>query len=184
MRHGARFSGPSVGPLLVLVLLALLAPAWARAQGPRFLRDTIPPGDPIQVLLARGQDLKLSREQVARLEGIQRRLQGVNAPLVTELVQIRHDARGGRFTHPRQMTPQQRADFRAAVDRARPLMQSIAGNNVRAMEEVGTTLTPEQKQAVRDWIEHAPRGPGRPAMPGGPGPGRRGRGPAGAGSGG
>ncbi len=163
----------------------LLLPGGARAQrGPRLLTDTLPPGDPIQILLARAAELKLGAEQVTRLEGIQRRLHAANDSLVQRLVALRHEVHSGGAVHPRDMTPEQRSAFRSAAQRARPLMQSISRNNVAAMDEVGAVLTSAQKALVRGWLGE-PRTPGTgPQYRGGRGP-SGGRGPgAGRGPGG
>jgi len=164
--------------------LALLLPGRALAQrGPRFLTDTLPPGDPIEILLARGEELRLTSAQVARLKEIQRALHVANDPLVARLVAIRHEVRGRGSVHPRDMTPEERAGFRAATQRARPLMQAIGRNNVQAMEEVGSALSDQQKSIVRAWLPHAPGSPqGRGPHPRG-GDGARGRGGPRAGDG-
>ena len=159
--------------LPVALACALAVPAGARAQqGPRFLTDTLPPGDPIEILLARRAELGLSGEQVARLGEIQRQLHVANDPLVAQLVTLRHEVRGGGAVHPREMTPAQRTEFRAAARRARPLMQSIGRNNVQAMAQVGEVLTDQQKSLVRGWLPHT-RG-----SPSGRGPHLRGGGGA------
>ncbi len=158
------------------IAAGLFLPGTVLAQGgPRFLVDTLPPGDPIEILLARSAELRLSSEQTARLKAIQKELHAANGPLVTQLVAMRHEVRASGANgavHPRDMTPEQRSAFRDAVQRARPLMQTIARNNVQAMERVGEALTAEQKALVRGWLGE------RPA----PGAGmqhRRGRGGAG-----
>ncbi len=177
-------------PFVALVALALLLPVGARAQGPRFLTDTLAPGDPIGILLERAAELRLTPEQVTRLQGIQRQLHAANDTLVVQLVALRHQVWGQGAVHPRDMTPEQRAAFRAAAQRARPLMDSIARNNVQAMEEVGRALSSEQKEQVRAWLGEQ-RSPGQrlkasPGARGRPGPGPRpgrgvaGRGPRGA----
>ncbi len=173
--------------LAAVLALALLLPGAALAQGrgPRFLADTLPPGDPIEILLARAAELRLTTEQVTRLKTIQRQLHLANDSLVAQLVAIRHGVWGGGAVHPRDMTPEQRTAFRAAAQRARPLMRSIARNNVQAMQEVGSALTPEQKAQVRAWLGEQPgvgtqlrRGRGGPGPGGGRGTGVRVRGPA------
>ncbi len=166
-----------------VLLLASLLPSGLSAQGPRFLRDTTFPGDPIQVLLDRTGELRLSPEQTSQLKEVQQQLHATNDPLVARLVTIRHQVR--TRGHPRDMSPAQRDTFQAAVQRARPIMQAIGRNNYQAMQQVGALLTPAQKELVRGWLQHpAPApglmphgGPGRGAGPGtGAGPGRRFRG--------
>ncbi len=165
--------------LAAVLAAGVLVPGPSRAQGgPRFLTDTLAPGDPIEILLARSGELRLSSEQVTRLKAIQSDLHAANDPLVTQLVAIRHEVRARGAVHPRDMTPEQRSAFRAAVQRARPLMQSIGRNNVQAMERVGEALTPEQKTLVRGWLGDGTTQP----TPGAGMQYRRGRsGPAGAG---
>ncbi len=167
--------------LATVVAAGVLVPAAAVAQGgPRFLTDTLPPGDPIEILLARSAELRLSPEQAARLRAIQQELHTANDPLVTQLVAIRHDVRARGAVHPRDMTPDERSAFRAAVQRARPLMQAIGRNNVQAMERVGEALTAEQKALVRGWLGEQPTpGAGMQYRRGRNGPGGGGRGAGG-----
>ncbi len=179
--------------LCQLALIALLVPGSALAQGPgapggsgppgpRLLRDTLPPGDPIAILLDRRAELKLTADQVTHLGDIQRRLHTANDTLVARLVTIRHGVPGGGRVHPRDMSPAQRGEFRHAVQEAHPLMQAIARNNVAAMAEVGGVLTEEQKAVVRTWLPHSAGAPGG-RIPHGRGMGPRGGGGAGRGRG-
>ncbi len=169
----------------MLVAAGVLVPGTVLAQGgPRFLTDTLPAGDPIEILLARSAELRLSSEQAARLKAIQQDLHAANEPLVQQLVAIRHEVRARGDVHPRDMTPEQRTAFRAAVQRARPLMQTIGRNNVQAMEQVGDALTAEQKALVRGWLGEQPTPGagmqyrrGRNGPGGGAGRGAGGRGP-------
>ena len=172
---------PFAGPwtFVAAFAAAILLPGSALAQGPRFLTDTLPPGDPIEILLVRAADLRLSSDQVTRLKAIQRQLHVSNDPLVAQFVAIRHQLRGqGAVVHPRDMTPEQRMAFHAAAQRARPLMQSIGSNNVQAMQEVGNALTPEQRLLVRGWLGEQAGSP-----PGGGMQFRRGRNGPGSGAG-
>jgi len=160
----------------MLAATALLPGGVLAQGGPRLLTDTLPPGDPIEILLARSTELRLSLEQAARLKAIQRDLHEANDPLVTQLVAIRHEVRSHGAVHPRGMTPEQRTAFHAAVQRARPLMQTIGRNNMQAMERVGEALTVEQKALVRGWLGEQPApGAGMQYRRGrnGPGSGRR-----------
>jgi hypothetical protein len=84
------------------------------------------------------------------------------------------------------MSPEERAALHGAVQRARPLMQAIARNNVEAMREVGSTLSDDQKATVRTWLPQsagAPGGPARQPAGQGRGPGRGRGGPPGGGHG-
>ena len=175
------------GGLAVAGLSLLLAGRLlGQGPGPRLLRDTLPPGDPIAILLERGTELRLSPQQVSRLRTIQDRLHAANDSLVKQLVTIRHGVPGRGAIHPRVMSPEERAALHGAVQRARPLMQAIARNNVEAMREVGSTLSDDQKATVRTWLPQsagAPGGPARQPAGQGRGPGRGRGGPPGGGHG-
>ena len=159
------------------IVLCLLLARGLWAQGPRLLRDTLPPGDPIQLLLDRGAQLRLTARQTMRLREIQRGLRVANEPLVDQLLTIRHEVGPTRRIPHAAMPPGQRAAFQHGVQRARPLMQGIARNNYEAMQQVGTVLTSRQKVLVRHWLERAPGGPGGTVPHGS---GARGRGMGGA----
>jgi len=158
------------------LLASLLVTQALQGQGPRFLRDSTFPRDPIQVLLDRTGELRLTAQQTSHLKKVQAQLRAANDPLVTQLVAIRHQVQ--RPARPRDMSPEQRETFRAAVQRARPIMQAIGRNNYQAMQRVGSVLTPAQKEQVRGWLQagtpgFGPRGGGGRGVGPGAGPGPR-----------
>lgn len=165
----ALLSGCTVA--LAVLLAGRPGPALAqRGAGPAFLRDTLPGRGPVELLLERRDSLGLSAAQVRQLEGIGRELERQNARLVRELVAIRRELRAASITHPRGLSPEQRAGFEQAAERARPLMLRLHANNQAAMQRVGALLTEPQKQWLRAWVASMPgSGPGAGGRRGGPG---------------
>lgn len=139
----------------VLLLAALLAapapalvaqstqpgqyPAAQQRQGPR---------SPIVRLLEQRDTLRLTAEQVSRLEAIDRDLQQQNQPILQQLQQFR-----GEDGRPREeMSDADREAMRERFEQARPLMEKMRANNQAALEKVKAVLTPEQQQLARSLM--------------------------------
>ena len=145
---------------VILLLLGLaLAPLTVAAQQPsrsqgspqgqqsgrdRFFR----PGDPgpVQFLLRNRAELRLTAEQVVKLQEIDRRMEERNHPYVAQLVQMRR-----QLTPPRrgeEPTREQRQAFEAQLKAAEPLLKKIQENNVISMREVREVLSEDQKAKI------------------------------------
>jgi hypothetical protein len=152
---------------LILLLLGLgLAPLSLAAQQSsppqgqgqpsgreRFFR----PGDPgpVQFLLRNRAELRLTAEQVVKLQEIDRRMAERNQPFVAQLVQMRR-----QLTPPRrgqEPTPEQRQAFEAQMKAAEPLLKKIQENNVVSMREVREILSEEQKAKIPVLIANEKR---------------------------
>jgi hypothetical protein len=136
--QGGRQQGPPRAPM---------------GAGPALLQDSLAAGDPIHLLLLRGDSLQLASAQVRALESISAALHHRNAPLIDSLLDMRRDIQPLIGRHPRDMSDQERERFALQAERARPLMAQLHANNVGAMAEVGAILTPAQKVAVRRWLQ-------------------------------
>jgi hypothetical protein len=149
--------------LLGLVLAPLTAAAQqpSRSQGPqqgpqssrdRFFRDD--PG-PVQFLLRNRAELRLTAEQVVKLQEIDRQMEERNQPYVTELVRMRR-----QLTRPRrgqEPTPEQRQAFEAQMRAAEPLLKKIQENNMASMGRVREVLSDEQKAKIPVLIANEKR---------------------------
>lgn len=137
----------------------------ATAPGPALLRAELPERGPIDLLLERRDSLRLEDAQVRQLEAIAAALQARNRPVVTALIQRRRAIQPLLGMHPRDMTPQQRAQFSRVAAGARPLLDQLQRNNLGAMERVGRVLSAEQKRLVRQWlVETGMVRPGQPPL--------------------
>jgi hypothetical protein len=143
--------------IILLVLGLALAPVSLAAQQPsqpqgrgqqpgreRFFR----PGDPgpVQFLLRNRAELRLSAEQVVKLQEIDRRMADRNQPYVAQLVQMRRELNPPR--RGQEPTPEQRQAFEAQMKAAEPLLKKIQENNVISMREVREVLSDEQKAKI------------------------------------
>ncbi len=143
-----------------LVMLALIfAPAplvaqAAQAPSPRppVVREALEQRSPLAAVLRQREVLRLTPEQVVRLEAINQRMIEQNRPLVRQLLEIRSAPGAPPRVPPQQMTPEQREEWRRRVERARPIMQQIRENNHRAMQEVREVLTPAQREQLRETL--------------------------------
>jgi hypothetical protein len=148
--------------LLLGLGLAPLSLAAQQPQGPgqgqpsgreRFFR----PGDPgpVQFLLRNRAELRLTAEQVVKLQEIERRMVEMNQPYVAQLVQMRR-----QLTPPRrgqEPTPEQRQAFEAQMRAAEPLLKKIQENNMTSMRRVGEVLSEEQKAKIPVLIANEKR---------------------------
>lgn len=115
-----------------------------RSSGPeRFFR--IKPG-PVHFLLRNRAELRLTAEQVVKLQEIDREMEEKNQPYVTQLVQMRRQL--PPHVHGREPTPEQRQAFKARMRAAEPLLKKIHENNAASMRQVGEVLSEEQKQRI------------------------------------
>jgi hypothetical protein len=149
------------GFILLLLGLALAPlPLAAQQQGQqpgqqqgqrqstgRFVR--LGDSGPVQFLLRNRAELKLTAEQVTRLEEVDREVEAKNRQYVTQLVQIRRELPRGRGREP---TTEQRQLFDAQM---KPLLMKIDENWKVAMRQVmGQVLTEEQKARIPALIEN------------------------------
>lgn len=160
---------PNLKSLRALLLVALLAapaaaaaqdgaapPAWSRADERR-------EAAPLAALLRHREELRLSREQVARLEAVGRALEERNRPLRQQLRRQREAFVEQRRAQVRRLSPEQRRDTlrRLREERARgeglpgemkPVVERMRANTRLAMQEVQRVLTPEQKRRARALV--------------------------------
>jgi hypothetical protein len=130
---------------IALVLLAATSVSL-EAQDGRNDRDA----GPIQELLEIRSRIGLTADQVTRLNEIDAAMQQQNEAPVAQLVQVRRSIRAlGRR---RDFTPEQRAQYEALIDQARPLMKQIRANNHAAMRQVGEVLTQDQRSVLADIL--------------------------------
>jgi hypothetical protein len=169
--------------------LALLAavPAAAQQGADPLANDVLEEREqrPFDALLQARQDLRLTPDQVTRIEAIASRLDETNRPLRAELVRLWQAEREQRRAELMRMTPaERRAELRRVramgrppvPENMRPLVQRIRRNIADAMGEAGNVLTPNQRQQVREMVRAGARGrmgPGARRGPGRPGMGRR-----------
>lgn len=145
-----------------LLLFALLAtPALLAAQQPGDLAREMDRSTPVDLLLEKPDEVRLSPQQVERLQVVRRELAEQNRPLIERLLRIRREVHAEIDTPLRDATAEERALFRSRVAEARPLLQRIRENNQRAMRRVGGILTREQRVRVRErlragWWNGAP----------------------------
>lgn len=121
-------------------------------QGPR--------PSPVAALLEHRAELKLTAQQVARLEAIQRDLEQKNEPFRRQLEAARPQ-RGERPDGP--PSEEERAAMRARREQLRPQMEQVRANHRAAMEQVRSVLTEEQRETARQYLrghrgERGPRG--------------------------
>lgn len=129
------------------------------------------PGMPIQALIAQRERLKLSDEQVTRLNAIQAKYSELNKPHLEALKAARSDTAGRpdpvRAPERREMTPEQRLQMRQEMlDRQKAFLAAhpevsrahtaIAENHRKAREEVQSVLTDEQEKLLEQRMERRP----------------------------
>ena len=110
-------------------------------------RDT----GPVALLLRNRAELRMTAEQVTRLQEIYKEVELKNRPYVTQLVEIWRQI--PRIQRGREPTPEQREAFEAQMRVAEPLRRSIDENGKAAMRQVGREiLTEEQKAKIHDLV--------------------------------
>jgi hypothetical protein len=128
-------------------------------QGPTQVRRFDPRDTgPVALLLRNRAELKLTAEQVTRLQEIDVQVELKNRPFVTQLVEMRRHL--PRIPRGQEPTPQQREAFVAQMRAAEPLMKSIDENWKTAMRQVGQILTEEQKAKIHVLVANEKRGGG------------------------
>jgi len=146
---------------VLLVFALLLTPLAGEAQqsgqprsGPPQDVRRFDPRDtgPVALLLRNRAELKLTADQVTRLQDIDTQVELKNRPFVTQLVEMRRTMpRLQRGTAP---TPEQREAFETQMRAAEPLMKSIDENWKTAMRQVGQILTEEQKARIHALVDN------------------------------
>lgn len=122
---------------------------------------------PVPELLRHRTELRLSDDQVRRLQEIDAKMEEQNRPYVAQLLQIRRDMQVRPGVRPEKMTEAERAEFQRHLEEARPLWNQIRKNNHAAMREVGGVLDEEQKALLRKLLrkpreQNGSPGPERP----------------------
>lgn len=166
-----------------LALLAAVPAAGQQPGAPGMDNEVLEEREqrPFDALLLARQELRLTPDQVTRIEAIAARLDETNRPLRAELVRLWQAEREQRRAELMRMTPaERRAELRRVramgqppvPEHMRPLVQRIRRNIGDAMGEAGNVLTPGQRQQVREMVRQHARGrigpggrrPGRPGM--------------------
>lgn len=140
---------------ITLMLALLLAPLRLAAQetgGPHGGRSgrgqlfTPAEHGPVPFLLRNRAELRLTADQVVKLQEIDGQVEVKNRPVITQLVEIRRQLpRRARGQEP---TPEERQRFEAQMKAAEPLLKQIDENWKFAMRQVGQVLTDEQKGRI------------------------------------
>ncbi|MBV9773321.1 MAG: hypothetical protein JO040_05195 [Gemmatimonadetes bacterium] len=129
-------------PALVAQTAQYPAPAAAGRPQQGMMRS------PIARLLEQRDTLRLTAEQVTRLEAIDRDLQQQNQPYTQQLQQLRPE--GGQRRE--DMSDADREAMRERFEQLRPLMEKMRSNNQAAMEKAKAVLTPEQQQLAQSLM--------------------------------
>ncbi len=116
-------------------------PMGPRGRGPR---------NPIATILAQKDTLKLTGDQVAKLQVMQSRLEEKNSPLVKQIEAKRPPRPEGDQAAP--PTDEQRQQWRQAMEELRPVMEQIRTNNRESMDAALKLLTTDQQNAVREMM--------------------------------
>jgi hypothetical protein len=144
--------------------LAAQAGPPGRAAGPM---QMMAQRSPVDIILEHRADLKLSDDQVTKLEAIDRAVEEKNRPHVEKI----RETMGNAPTRPggmQNMTPQEREAMRARREAVRPLMEKIQANNQEGLKQAEEVLAPDQRSQARELIRQAQE---RRPRPGGPRPG-------------
>lgn len=155
-RHALLLLALAAAPAAAAAQDAAAPPAWSRA-------DERGEAAPFAALLRHREELRLSREQVARLEAVGRALEERNRPLRRQLRRQREAFVEQRRAQVRRLSPEQRRDTlrRLREERARgeglpremkPVVERMRANTRRAMVEAQRVLTPEQKRRARALV--------------------------------
>ncbi|HUE97576.1 MAG TPA: hypothetical protein VMN39_13025 [Longimicrobiaceae bacterium] len=131
-----------------LAFLAFLATsASLDAQG----RDHADAEDgPVHALIEMRTRIGLTDDQVTRLRALDSSLQARNEPVVSRLMAVRRSIR--ELGRRRDFTSEQRAQYEAYLDEARPLMKQIRENNNAAMRQIGSVLTEVQRRQLSEIL--------------------------------
>ncbi|MBW3629093.1 MAG: hypothetical protein KY464_07315 [Gemmatimonadetes bacterium] len=114
---------------------------------------------PVQFLLRNRAELRLTAEQVVKLQEIDRQMEEKNQPYVTQLVQMRRQL--PQLPRGREPTAEQREAFEAQMRAAEPLLKKIHENNAVSMRQVGDVLSEDQKQRIPVLLANERRLDGR-----------------------
>lgn len=107
-------------------------------------------GGPVAALIDLRSRIGLTDDQVSQLMAIDSSLRTRNEPLVTRLVEVRRAIRGLGRRNDR--TPDEREQYDAFIEEARPLMKQIRENNNTAMRQIGGVLTDVQREQLGDIL--------------------------------
>ena len=152
-------------------LHAALLASLALAPAPALAQRAGPPADaprarwmqgdhqPFQFVLDHRADLKLTDQQVARIEQIAARVKQQDAPLVARLRAALPEGKS-----PRDMTAEERTAFRQKMQALQPERDQLRDLHRTAMREVRDLMTPEQQTQWRTLMQQ-----NRPARRGGQG---------------
>jgi Spy/CpxP family protein refolding chaperone len=142
------------GMALLAALAVVPAPLPVEAQTTQ--RDAVPraaspaQAKPFGLMMQNREQLGLTDQQIARLEGIAQRLEQQNGPLLQRLREAGIPVRPERRDGVREMTPEQRRELRERLEAHRPTLMQMRQNTHAAMEEARVVLTPEQQERMRE----------------------------------
>jgi Spy/CpxP family protein refolding chaperone len=151
--------------VLALGLAAAPAPALF-AQGTAPNAPTEQPGqqgarrgfrDPVAQILDHRDDLKLTDDQVGKLQAIEDSLAAQRAPLMKQFEQFRAQ-RGADSAGP--PSDQDRAAMRQRMEQMRPLMQQYRQQVQDAVKQAQAVLTPDQQAQARQYMQNMRRNRG------------------------
>lgn len=155
-----------IGIVLALGLMAAPVTVLA-AQTPRAEQQQQGPlRSPVTRILEKRAELKLTAEQVTRLEKIDATLREQNKPLQEQMQRQMQQVRGERPQG--EPTEAQREAMRKRREQMRPVMEKMRANQQAAMQQVQQVLTGAQKEQVRSLMQEG-RGEGRPQQRRAPG---------------
>jgi len=135
----------------ILLLLATLVAFAGEPLQAQERHGAAPDDGPVAFLLEHRYQLRLSAEQVTKLEEIHSGLESLNRPLMARVGVIRGEMRA---LGPREeLSAEQLARFESRVGEVRSIMERMQKNNWSAMEDVGHVLTHRQKRRLATLIE-------------------------------
>jgi len=129
--------------VIALVLLAMPTIAFAQdgQRGTRGQRGRMGPRNPLAIVIDRKEELKLSDEQLEKIQDVDKKLTEKNEPLLAKMREMREG----------EGQPDREAMMK--------IMQEIRANNMSAHAALKDILTPEQfEMANRIIAEATPRG--------------------------
>lgn len=149
--------------VLALGLAAAPAPAlFAQGTAPNAPTAQQPgqPGarrgfrDPVAQILDHRDDLKLTDDQVGKLQAIEDSLAKQRAPLMQQFEQFRAQRGADGAGAP---SDQDREAMRQRMEQMRPLMQQYRQQVQDAVEQAQAVLTPDQQAQVKQYMQEMRR---------------------------
>ena len=129
-----------------MIALLLAAPLTAAAQTP-----AADPLGPVDRVLAHEEDLSLTREQVKKLEGIDRKFDLKDQRLIEKVEALRGRPLGVPLSV-RDMSAEDREKLMANRAELQPLMQQLRSSHDAAISEMRSVLTPDQVTRANAYL--------------------------------